>query len=69
MNVKQIALIETAKTVASLTVVAVIVNAIIFYVPIDISALVLGVGLVVYATRLIYDTKLRQAQVDEMENK
>ena len=64
-DIKRKALKETAKTLAGLTLISLAVPAIIFTVPLQIIGLAFSVGALVFATKLIYDTKLGQIQARE----
>ena len=61
-TVEKTALKETAKTIAVLTAVAVMVPAAIFLIPLDVLGTILAVGALGFAIKMIYDMKLAQAK-------
>jgi hypothetical protein len=68
-DIKRTALKETVKTLVGLTALGLAVPAILFNVPMPIIGIVLAVGVLVYAAKMIYDTKLSQAKFDAEMNK
>jgi hypothetical protein len=68
-SVQKTALKETAKTIAGLTALAVLVPAAIFLIPTEVLGGIFAVGALVFATKMIYDTKLAQAKFDAEYNK
>ena len=61
-TVQKTALKETVKTIAVLTVIAVLVPAAIFLIPLDVLGTILAVGALGFAIKMIYDMKLAQAK-------
>lgn len=68
-DIKRTALKETAKTLTLLTLLGIAVPAIIFTVPLPIIGTSVAVLVMVYAAKMIYDTKLTQAEFDAKMNK
>ena len=68
-NIQKTALKETAKTLAGLTALAVLVPAAIFLVPLEVLGGIFSIGALCFATKMIYDTKLAQAKFDAEYNK
>lgn len=67
--IQKTALKETAKTIAGLTAVAVLVPAAIFLIPLDVLGGIISIGCLGFGTKMIYDTKLAQAKFDAEYNK
>ncbi len=67
--IQKTALKETAKTLAGLTAVAVIVPAVIFLIPLEVLGGIISIGCLGFGTKMIYDTKLAQAKFDAEYNK
>ena len=63
-SIQKTALKETAKTIAGLTAVAVSVPAAIYLIPLDVLGGIFSIAALVFATKMIYDTKLAQAKFD-----
>ena len=66
--IQKTAIKETAKTVAGLTAIAVLVPAVIFLIPTQVLGCIVAIGCLGFATKMIYDIKLTQAQVKQAEN-
>jgi MFS superfamily sulfate permease-like transporter len=62
--IQKTALKETAKTLAGLTAIAVLVPAAIFLIPLPVLGGIICVAAIVMAAKLIYDTKLDQAKFE-----
>lgn len=67
--IQKTALKETAKTIAGLTALAVLVPAAIFLIPLEVLGGIFSIGALGLATKMIYDTKLAQAKFDAEYNK
>jgi len=67
--IQKTALRETAKTLAGLTAVAVLVPAAILLIPLEVLGGIFSVAALGFATKMIYDTKLAQAKFDAEYNK
>jgi hypothetical protein len=67
--IQKTALKETAKTLAGLTALAVLVPAAIFLIPFEVLGGIFSVAVLGFATKMIYDTKLSQAKFDAEFNK
>jgi hypothetical protein len=67
--IQKTALKETAKTIAGLTAVAVLIPAAIFLIPLDVLGSIIAVGALCFATKMIYDVKLSQAKFNAEYNK
>jgi hypothetical protein len=67
--IQKTALKETAKTIAGLTAVAVLVPAAIFLIPLEVLGGIISIGCLGFGTKMIYDTKLAQAKFDAEYNK
>ena len=63
-NIQKTALKETAKTLAGLTAIAVLVPVTIFLIPLPVLGGIVGVAAMCFAAKLIYDTKLDQAKFE-----
>lgn len=63
-SIQKTALKETAKTIAGLTALAVLVPAAIFLIPLDVLGGIVSIVALGFATKMIYDTKLAQAKFD-----
>ena len=63
-TIQKTALKETAKTLAGLTALAVLVPAAVFLIPLAVLGGIISVAAIVMAAKLIYDTKLDQAKFD-----
>lgn len=63
--IQKTALKETAKTIAGLLAISIIVPTAIFLIPLDVLGGIIAVGALCFATKMIYDTKLAQAKFDE----
>jgi len=63
-QIQKTALKETAKTIAGLIVIATLVPAAIFLIPLDVLGGIVSIAALVFATKMIYDTKLAQAKSD-----
>jgi hypothetical protein len=68
-SIQKTALKETAKTIAGLTALALLVPAAILLIPTDVLATMFGIAALVFLTKMIYDTKLAQAKFDAEHNK
>jgi hypothetical protein len=68
-DIQKTALKETAKTVAGLTAISLLVPAAIFLIPVEVLGGIFSIGAIVFATKMIYDTKLAQAKFDAEFNK
>ena len=68
-DIRKQALKETAKTVAGLTLLSLAVPAILFTVPLEALVTVAMIGMLGFVIKMIYDTKLHQAEFDEKYNK
>jgi hypothetical protein len=66
--IQKTAIKETAKTIAGLTAIAVLVPAAIFLIPLEVLGGIFSIGAIVFATKMIYDTKLAQAKFDAEYN-
>ena len=53
---------ETAKTLAGLTLISMMVPAIIFLIPLQVTGTVVAIGALCFAVKMIYDIKLGQAE-------
>ncbi len=67
--IQKTALKETAKTLAGLTAIAVLVPAAIFLIPLEVLGGIISIGCLGFGTKMIYDTKLSQAKFDAEYNK
>ena len=67
--IQKTALKETAKTLAGLTALAVLVPAAIFLIPLEVLGGIFSVAALCFAAKMIYDTKLAQAKFDAEFNK
>jgi len=67
--IQKTALKETAKTIAGLTAVAVLIPAAIFLIPLDVLGSIIAVVALCFATKMIYDVKLSQAKFNAEYNK
>jgi hypothetical protein len=63
-TIQKTALKETAKTIAGLTAIAMLVPAAIFLIPLKVLGGIFSVAALCFATKMIYDTKLAQAKFD-----
>jgi MFS superfamily sulfate permease-like transporter len=63
-NIQKTALKETAKTLAGLTALALLVPAAIFLIPLAVIGGIISVAAIVMAAKMIYDTKLDQAKFE-----
>ena len=63
-NIQKTALKETAKTLAGLTALALLVPAAIFLIPLAVIGGIISVAAIVMAAKMIYDTKLSQAKFE-----
>ena len=68
-QVQKTALKETAKTIAGLTAVAVLIPATIFLIPLEVLGGIFSVAALCFATKMIYDVKLSQAKYNAEFNK
>lgn len=68
-SIQKTALKETAKTIAGLTAISVLVPAVIFLIPFEVLGGIFAIGAMGFATKMIYDTKLAQAKFDAEFNK
>jgi hypothetical protein len=68
-TIQKTALKETAKAIAGLTAVAVLVPAAIFLIPLEVLGGIISIGCLGFGTKMIYDTKLAQAKFDAEFNK
>lgn len=68
-SIQKTALKETVKTIAGLTVIATLVPAAIFLIPLEVLGAIFSIAALVFATKMIYDTKLAQAKFDAEFNK
>ena len=68
-QIQKTALRETAKTIAGLTAIAVVVPAALFLVPLEVLGGIFSIAALCFATKMIYDTKLAQAKFDAEFNK
>lgn len=68
-QIQKTALRETVKTIAGLTVIAALVPAAIFLIPLDVLGGIISIAALGFATKMIYDTKLAQAKFDAQYNK
>jgi hypothetical protein len=62
--IQKTALKETAKTLAGLTAISLLVPAAIFLIPLEVLGGIFSVAALCFATKMIYDTKLSQAKFD-----
>ena len=67
--IQKTALKETAKTLAGLTAIAVLVPAAMFLIPLHVLGGIFAVGALCFAAKMIYDIKLSQAKFDAEFNK
>ncbi len=67
--IQKTALKETAKTIAGLTALAVLVPAAIFLIPLDVLGGIISIVCLGFGTKMIYDSKLAQAKFDAEYNK
>jgi uncharacterized membrane protein len=63
--IQKTALKETAKTIAGLLAISILVPTAILLIPLDVLGGIIAVGALCFATKMIYDTKLAQAKFDE----
>lgn len=63
------ALKETAKTIAGLTALALLVPAAIYLIPLNVLGTLISLVVLGYAVKMIYDIKLAQAKFDEKYSK
>lgn len=63
-QIQKTALKETVKTIAGLTVVATLVPAAIFLLPLEVLGGIVSIVALCFATKMIYDSKLAQAKFD-----
>ena len=68
-TIQKTALKETAKTIAGLTAISLLIPAVIFLIPLDVLGGIIAFGALCFATKMIYDTKLAQAKFDAEINK
>jgi hypothetical protein len=68
-QIQKTAIVETAKTCAGLTALAIAVPAAIYLVPLEVLGGIFSIAALVFATKMIYDTKLAQAKWDAEINK
>jgi hypothetical protein len=68
-QIQKTALRETVKTLAGLTAIGIAVPAAIFLIPLEVLGGIASVAALVFAAKLIYDTKLSQAEFDAKMNK
>ena len=68
-TIQKTALKETAKTLAGLTAIAVLVPAVFFLIPMAVLGSIIAVGALCFGIKMIYDTKLAQAKFDAEINK
>jgi hypothetical protein len=61
-QIRKEALKETAKVVAGLTAVSLLVPAIIFTIPLPVLGTAFAVGALVFAVKMIYDIQLSRAE-------
>ena len=61
-TIQKTALKETAKTLAGLTAISLLLPAAIFLIPLAILASIIAFGALCFVTKMIYDTKLAQAK-------
>ena len=64
-TIQKTALKETAKTVAGLTAVALLVPAAIYLIPLNVLGTLISLVVLGFAVKMIYDTKLDQAKFEE----
>lgn len=67
--IQKTAIKETAKTIAGLTAISILVPAAIFLIPFEVLGGIFSIAAIVFATKMIYDTKLSQAKFDAEFNK
>ena len=67
--IQKTALKETAKTLAGLTAIALLIPAAIFLIPIEVLGGIVGLVMLGMAAKMIYDTKLVQAKFDAESKK
>jgi MFS superfamily sulfate permease-like transporter len=63
-TIQKTALKETAKTLAGLTAIALLVPAAIFLIPLTVLGGIISVAAIVMSAKMIYDTKLDQAKFE-----
>jgi|688.fasta_scaffold47100_11 hypothetical protein len=63
-TIQKTALKETAKTLAGLTAIALLVPAVIFLIPLTVLGGIISVAAIVMSAKMIYDTKLDQAKFE-----
>jgi MFS superfamily sulfate permease-like transporter len=64
-NIQKTALKETAKTLAGLTAVALLVPAAIYMIPLKVLGTLITLVALGFVVKMIYDTKLDQAKFEE----
>lgn len=64
-NIQKTALKETAKILAKLTAVALLVPAAIYLIPLNVLGTLISLVVLGFAVKMIYDTKLDQAKFEE----
>jgi hypothetical protein len=62
--IQKTALKETAKTLAGLTAISLLVPAAIFLIPIHVLGSIIAFGALCLVSKMIYDVKLSQAKFD-----
>jgi hypothetical protein len=67
--IQKTALKETAKTIAGLTALAVLVPAAIFLIPLEVLGGIISIGCLGFGTKMIYDSHLARAKFDAEYNK
>ena len=67
--IQKTAIKETAKTIAGLTALAVLVPAAIFLIPLEVLGGIISISCLGFGTKMIYDNKLAQAKFDAEFNK
>ena len=68
-SIQKTALKETTKTLAGLTAIGIAIPTAIFIIPMKVLGGIFAVGALVFAAKMIYDTKLAQAKFDTEFNK
>ena len=63
-QIHKTAIKETAKTVAGLTVIAILIPAAIFLIPIEVLGGIVGLVMLGMGVKMIYDDKLVEAKFD-----
>lgn len=68
-SIQKTALRETAKTCTGLAAIGIAVPTAIYLIPLEVLGGIFSIAALVFATKMIYDTKLAQAKFDAEFNK